>query len=66
MLPLTSFPHTLYLFDAGGTAVSNDDLVISGDSSLFREFGNGVTDVISSKKKSTGPTWAFLCQQMET
>mmetsp|Transcript_20495 Transcript_20495/g.44597 ORF Transcript_20495/g.44597 Transcript_20495/m.44597 type:complete len:397 (-) Transcript_20495:525-1715(-) len=48
--PFTCFPRTAHLFDTGGTAVSNDDLVISRNSLLFCEFGNGTTEVVVEEK----------------
>lgn len=48
--PLTTFPRTAHLFDCGGTAMTNDDLVISGDSALFQIIGDGLTQVIIEEK----------------
>ena len=48
--PLTKFSRTAHLFNAGGTAVSTDDLVIANNDSLFIELGSGNKDVVVEEK----------------
>lgn len=47
---LSCFPRTAHLLNTGGTAVSSDDLILSGDSSFCHEFGNGTTEAIVEEK----------------
>jgi len=48
--PLTKFSRTVHLFDAGGTAVSTDDLVLSKGDGLFAELADGSRHVIIEEK----------------
>ena len=48
--PMTKFSRTAHLFDAGGTAVTADDLVLSKDAILFKQLANRTRDVIIEEK----------------
>lgn len=48
--PLTKFSRTAHLFDAGGTAVTSDDLVMSRDDIIYDKMVDGCTTLYVEEK----------------
>jgi hypothetical protein len=48
--PLTKFSRTAHLFDAGGTAVTSDDLVMSRDDIIYDQIKDGTTKLYIEEK----------------
>jgi len=48
--PLTKFSRTAHLFDAGGTAVTSDDLVMSRDNIIYDQMVDGCTTLYVEEK----------------
>ena len=48
--PLTKFSRTAHLFNAGGTAVTSDDLVMSRDDVIYNEIADGTTTLYVEEK----------------